>query len=67
VKELGGVEPYSFLSRTQITLVAGWTMTVLKSQGVALNRVMVNLSKSFEEGQLYVALFLGSESPRAQC
>jgi ATP-dependent DNA helicase PIF1 len=56
VNELGGVEPYSFLSRTQIALVAGWAMTVLKSQGMALNRVVVNLSKSFEEGQLYVAL-----------
>jgi ATP-dependent DNA helicase PIF1 len=54
--ELDYVEPYSFLSRTQIALVAGWAMTVLKSQGMALNRVVVNLSKSFEEGQLYVAL-----------
>ena len=56
VNELGDVEPYSLLSRTQIPLVAGWAMTVHKSQGMTLNRVVVNLSKSFEEGQLYVAL-----------
>jgi ATP-dependent DNA helicase PIF1 len=56
VSELGDKKPYSLLSRTQIPLVAGWAMTVHKSQGMTLNRVVVNLSKSFEEGQLYVAL-----------
>jgi ATP-dependent DNA helicase PIF1 len=56
VSELGDHEPYSLLSRTQIPLVAGWAMTVHKSQGMTLNRVVVNLSKSFEEGQMYVAL-----------
>jgi ATP-dependent DNA helicase PIF1 len=56
VNELGDAQPYSLLSRTQIPLVAGWAMTVHKSQGMTLNRVVVNLSKSFEEGQLYVAL-----------
>ena len=56
VNELGDIEPYSLLSRTQIPLVAGWAMTVHKSQGMTLNRVVVDLSKSFEEGQLYVAL-----------
>jgi ATP-dependent DNA helicase PIF1 len=56
VSELGDQKPYSLLSRTQIPLVAGWAMTVHKSQGMTLNRVVVNLSKSFEDGQLYVAL-----------
>jgi ATP-dependent DNA helicase PIF1 len=56
VSELGDQKPYSLLSRTQIPLVAGWAMTVHKSQGMTLNRVVVNLSKSFEEGQSYVAL-----------
>lgn len=56
VNELGDEKPYSLLSRTQIPLIAGWAMTVHKSQGMTLNRVVVNLSKSFEEGQLYVAL-----------
>lgn len=56
VTELGDVAPYSLISRTQIPLVAGWAMTVHKSQGMTLNRVVVNLSRSFEEGQMYVAL-----------
>lgn len=56
VTELGDEAPYSLISRTQIPLVAGWSMTVHKSQGMTLNRVVVNLTKSFEEGQMYVAL-----------
>ena len=56
VNSLGDEEPYSFISRTQIPLVAGWAMTVHKSQGMTLNRVIVDLARSFEEGQVYVAL-----------
>jgi ATP-dependent DNA helicase PIF1 len=56
VTELGDEPPYSLISRTQIPLVAGWAMTVHKSQGMTLNRVVVDLSRSFEEGQMYVAL-----------
>jgi ATP-dependent DNA helicase PIF1 len=56
VTELGDEAPYSLISRTQIPLVAGWAMTVHKSQGMTLNRVVVDLRRSFEEGQMYVAL-----------
>lgn len=31
-------------------------MTIHKSQGMTLNRVIVDLGRSFEEGQEYVAL-----------
>ncbi|CAI6015652.1 unnamed protein product [Clonostachys chloroleuca] len=47
---------FSVLHRTQIPLVAGWAMTVHKSQGMTLNRVIVDVSRAFEEGQVYVAL-----------
>lgn len=56
VNELGDDAPYSIISRTQIPLVAAWAMTVHKSQGMTLDKVVVDLGRSFEEGQEYVAL-----------
>jgi len=56
VNSVGDGEPYSLLHRTQIPLVPGWAMSVHKSQGMTLDRVIVNLSHAFEEGQVYVAL-----------
>ncbi|KAL6362226.1 hypothetical protein LRP88_04303 [Fusarium phalaenopsidis] len=51
-----GKEPYSLLHRTQIPLLPGWAISVHMSQGMTLNRVIVNLSRAFAEGQVYVAL-----------
>lgn len=56
VQELGDEEPYSLLMRTQIPLQAAWAMTVHKAQGMTLPSVEVNISKTFEQGQVYVAL-----------
>jgi ATP-dependent DNA helicase PIF1 len=56
VNSLGDSEPYSLLHRTQIPLIPGWAITAHKSQGMTLNRVIVNLSRAFAEGQVYVAL-----------
>jgi len=56
VYEFGDDPPYSIMSRTQVPLIAGWAMTVHKSQGMTLNKVEVDLGKAFEEGQMYVAL-----------
>lgn len=56
ITELGKDEPYSLLSRTQIPLIAGWAITVHKSQGMTLSNVAVSLDKCFASGQAYVAL-----------
>lgn len=56
MNEMGDEKPYSLLSRTQIPVTAAWAMTVHKSQGMTLDRVIVDLANSFEEGQVYVAL-----------
>ncbi|EHK16881.1 uncharacterized protein TRIVIDRAFT_139619, partial [Trichoderma virens Gv29-8] len=53
---IGDKEPYSLLHRTQIPLLPGWAMSVHRSQGMTLDRVIVDLSHAFEEGQVYVAL-----------
>ncbi|KKP01892.1 PIF1 [Trichoderma harzianum] len=56
VNSVGDKEPYSLLHRTQIPLLPGWAMSVHRSQGMTLDRVIVDLSHAFEEGQVYVAL-----------
>ncbi|KAK4161744.1 P-loop containing nucleoside triphosphate hydrolase protein [Cladorrhinum sp. PSN259] len=54
--EVGTTRPYSLLCRAQVPLTAGYAWSIHKSQGMTLDNVIVNLKRSFEVEQIYVAL-----------
>lgn len=44
------------LVRDQVPLVLAWAMSIHKSQGQSIDRLRVDLRRTFEKGQIYVAL-----------
>ena len=54
--ELGDPPPFSVIARTQIPLLPAWAIKIHKSQGMTLERAVVNLEHIFEPQMAYVAL-----------
>lgn len=52
ISALGVDKPYSLIGRTQIPLLPAWAVTVHKSQGMTLSRVVVDLSRAFQAEML---------------
>jgi ATP-dependent DNA helicase PIF1 len=54
--EQGFTTPYSLLIRTQIPLLSGWALTIHKTQGMTLDKAIVDVGACFVAGMAYVAL-----------
>lgn len=56
ITELGSTKPYSLISRTQLPLIAGWAITIHKSQGMTIDKAVVDVDGAWEQAQVYVAM-----------
>ena len=56
MSERGFATPHSLLIRTQIPLLSGWALTIHKTQGMTLDKAIVDVGRCFVAGMAYVAL-----------
>lgn len=56
IEEFGDDEPYSLLSRTQLPIRPGWALTIHKSQGLTLERVVLHVDGVRTREMLYVGI-----------
>mmetsp|Transcript_41948 Transcript_41948/g.68106 ORF Transcript_41948/g.68106 Transcript_41948/m.68106 type:complete len:528 (+) Transcript_41948:1280-2863(+) len=54
--ETGEIRMEELAQRTQIPLKLAWSMTIHKSQGMTVDKLVVNIAGAFEAGQAYVAI-----------
>ena len=52
----GNMPTVDTLTREQLPLLLAWAMSIHKAQGQSIDRLRVDLRRTFEKGQIYVAL-----------
>lgn len=56
ISNMPGIQMGDSLTREQLPLLLAWAMSIHKAQGQSIDRLRVDLRRTFEKGQIYVAL-----------
>lgn len=63
---LTNTESSTNISRKQLPLLLSWALSIHKAQGQTIDRLRIDLGKSFEKGQVYVALSRATSKDRLE-